>query len=157
MEITRTPDPERPFAGRREARHVASLKRGVIEHRQRRRSLVFTQKRFAGAICRHLEEPTSSQFRPVLGQVVAMVRGLILIASRVFWGRMVFGDNGWTAGAGGSNADRRNGVARRVVPWQRARYWQPHYGVNSRVPIARRTMGIRWHDVAHTLRSKDGG
>jgi hypothetical protein len=35
-----------------------------------------------------------------------MVLGLILIASRMFWGRMVFSDNGWTAGAGGYNADR---------------------------------------------------
>jgi hypothetical protein len=93
----------------------------------------------------------------VLGQVVSMVQGLIGIASRVLWERMVFSDNGWTAGAGGYNADRHTGVICRVVPWQRARYGQRHYGGNSHVPIARRTRGIQWHNVAHSLRSKDDG
>jgi hypothetical protein len=46
--------------------------------------------------------------RPILAKVVSMVLGLILIASRVFWGRMVFSDDGWPAGADGSNADRHS-------------------------------------------------
>lgn len=125
MEITRTPDPERPLAGRREARHVASLKRRGDRASATAPLVGLHSKRFAGAICRHHEELTSSYFRPVLGpvlgQVVSMVRGLILIASRVFSGQMVFSDNGWTAGADGSNADRHTGVVCRVVPWQRAR------------------------------------
>ncbi len=62
----------------------------VIEHRQRRRLLAFTQNDLLGQyfvilIC-HIEELTSSQFRSILGQVVSMVLRLILIASRVFWG-----------------------------------------------------------------------
>jgi multidrug efflux pump subunit AcrB len=44
------------------------------------------QEQYFVILIRHLEELTSSQFGPILGQVVSMVPGLILIASRVFWG-----------------------------------------------------------------------
>jgi multidrug efflux pump subunit AcrB len=48
--------------------------------------LAVTQNDLQEQYLRHLEELTSSQFGPILGQVVSMVPGLILIASRVFWG-----------------------------------------------------------------------
>jgi hypothetical protein len=91
---------------------------GVIEHRQQRRSLAFTQNNLQEQY--FVEELTSPQFRPI-PESGFFGAGLILIASRVFWGRMVFSDNGWTAAAGGYNADRHTGVVCRVVPWQSAR------------------------------------
>ena len=63
---------------------------GVIEHRQRRRSLAFTQNDLQEQYLRHLEELTSSLFGPILGQVVSMVPGLIMIATRGVRGRMAF-------------------------------------------------------------------
>jgi hypothetical protein len=77
-------------------------------------------KLFAGAIFRHLEELTASQFRPI-GESSFHDAGLNLDCFEGVLRADGLRDNGWTAGAGGSNADCHTDVVCCVVPWQSAR------------------------------------